>query len=103
MDAKNIAKKVVNVALKPAEVVLDVVNKADRAIHNITDERQTAYGQVKPMYSNKGTQDGHHVTDGANHTKPVSMPANSTKPMSKEDMAARKQFGSKSWNNGYTN
>ena len=56
----------------------------------------------------QGTQAGHAVTNNSNHTKVVStpaksMPANSTKPMSKEDMAARKQFGSKSWNNGYTN
>ena len=98
MDAKSVAKKVVNVALKPAEVVLDVVNKADRAIHKVTDEPMMK--KIKRV----GTQADHHVTSGSNHTKTVaSMPANSTKPMSAEDKRARKEFGPKSWNNGYTN
>lgn len=56
----------------------------------------------------QGTQAGHAVTNSTNHTKVVStpaqsMPANSTKPMSADDKYARKKYGSKSWNNGYTN
>ena len=68
------------------------------------DQRAIAWGDAQKK--KQGTQPNHAVTDNKNHTKPVAeqkMPDNKTKPMSKEDKAARKEFGSKSWNNGYTN
>ena len=54
----------------------------------------------------QGTQSGHAVTDNNNHTKTVpssKMPDNKTKPMSKDDKAARAKYGEDTWNNGYTN
>lgn len=50
-----------------------------------------------------GTQKNHVVTPKKDSVKVLKMPDNSTKPMSKEDAAAKKKYGPKSWNNGYTN
>ena len=47
----------------------------------------------------QGTQAGHHVTDNKNHTKP----AEPKRPMVGNDKEFNKKYGSKSWNNGYTN
>lgn len=54
----------------------------------------------------KGTQSGHAVTDNSNHTKPVSpaqKQAEAKRPAVGTDKEAAKKYGSKSWNNGYTN
>ena len=110
MDAKKVVKKAVNVALQPAEIVLGAVNKADRVIHKVTDEPMTA--KIRPVpqdyrpVQRKGTQSGHAVTDNSNHTKPLTpaeKQAQAKRPAVGNDADAKKKYGSKSWNNGYTN
>jgi len=56
----------------------------------------------------KGTQADHHVTDHTTHTQTVKPsvplpPEGAKRPMVGTDKAAAKKYGSKSWNNGYTN
>ena len=54
----------------------------------------------------QGTQAGHAVTDNNNHTKPVSpakKQAEAKRPAVGTDADAKKKYGSKTWNNGYTN
>jgi len=54
----------------------------------------------------KGTQAGHAVTNNDNHTKPISpaqKQAEAKRPAVGTDKSAAKQYGSRSWNNGYTN
>ena len=51
----------------------------------------------------KGTQPNHHVTDSKNHTKPASKMESAKRPEVGTDAEAKKKYGSKSWNNGYTN
>jgi len=56
----------------------------------------------------KGTQAAHHVTDHTTHTQTVKPsvplpPEGAKRPMVGTDKAAAKKYGSKSWNNGYTN
>ena len=103
MDAKGVVKKVINTALIPAEKVLQVANSIDKRIHQSTDEAKTIYGQAVPYKSNKGTQPDHHVTDNNNHTKPASKMESAKRPAVGADVDAKKKYGSKSWNNGYTN
>jgi len=53
-----------------------------------------------------GTQAGHHVTSGDNHTKPVSAAdkqAEAKRPAVGNDKSAAKKANGPSWNNGYTN
>ena len=74
----------------------------DKAGAWIAAERKKAAEANKP----KGTQAGHAVTNNDNHTKPVSpaeKQAQAKRPAVGNDKAAAKEFGSKSWNNGYTN
>jgi hypothetical protein len=53
------AKKTVNVAIKPAEMVLGAVNKADQAIHKVTDKPI----MLKAIpFTPQGSQANHHVT-----------------------------------------
>ena len=56
----------------------------------------------------KGTQADHHVTDHTTHTQTVkpsvpNPPEGAKRPMVGTDKPAAKKYGSKSWNNGYTN
>mgnify|MGYP006273456597 CR=1 FL=1 len=51
----------------------------------------------------QGTQADHHVTDSKNHTKPASKMESAKRPAVGADVDAKKKYGSKSWNNGYTN
>ena len=54
----------------------------------------------------KGTQAGHAVTSGTSTTKPLTpaeKQAKAKRPAVGTDKAAAEEYGSKSWNNGYTN
>ena len=56
----------------------------------------------------KGSQADHHVTDHSTHTQTIKPsvplpPEGAKRPMVGTDKAAAKKYGSKSWNNGYTN
>jgi hypothetical protein len=57
----------------------------------------------KPTVKPKGSQPDHHVTDNNNHTKTVPSMETAPRPMVGNDKAMAKKYGSKSWNNGYTN
>jgi len=78
-----------------------------------TPEQQKALpGELKKLREQylkdkaKGTQEGHAVTSGSNTTKPLTpadKQAKAKRPAVGNDKAAAEEFGSKSWNNGYTN
>jgi len=64
--------------------------------------------QYKASKAAKGTQTDHHVTDNNSHTQTVKPsvplpPEGAKRPMVGTDKPAAKKYGSKSWNNGYTN
>ena len=54
-----------------------------------------------PAPKPKGTQLGHHVTEPTPRKKSMDIPA--SRPMVGNDKEFNKKYGSKSWNNGYTN
>mgnify|MGYP003337942623 CR=1 FL=1 len=51
----------------------------------------------------QGSQPNHFVTNNNNHTKPASKMESAKRPAVGADVDAKKKYGSKSWNNGYTN
>ena len=51
----------------------------------------------------QGSQPNHFVTNNNNHTKPASSMESAKRPAVGADVDAKKKYGSKSWNNGYTN
>ena len=54
-----------------------------------------------PAPKPKGTQPNHHVTETTPKKNSMGMPAD--RPMVGNDKEMHKKYGSKSWNNGYTN
>ena len=67
------------------------------------ERRFPSLSERKNLAKPQGTQADHHVTDSKNHTKPASSMESAKRPAVGADVDAKKKYGSKSWNNGYTN
>jgi hypothetical protein len=86
--------------LGPAAIGAAIASEVDK------NHIQAQVDQYNRDRKPKGTQAGHTVTDSSNNTKPLT-PAQkqgeAKRPAVGTDADAKKKYGSKSHNNGYTN
>jgi hypothetical protein len=103
-DATTISKQ------QGAKTNKEIESKAKTITHNRSVDAEKNLTRAKMHSANmelsKGTQAGHYVTSNSDNTKPLT-PAQkqgeAKRPAVGTDADAKKKYGSKSHNNGYTN